>query len=210
MVFPLPEGAQRGREMLFTAALPTELLSRLVAAVRGVGLKVDRVDIAELALRNLTERLFPEVDQAGGAGLHRAGGGPHQRHPRRLAVSLPPGHRAADGVTQETWDEQRDRVLLQVQRSIDYFESAMNQNPCQALLVVAPHAWLDPMVAYLGEALQVPVQPLARHLSDAVAIGPSDSRLADLESGAVEALDALGATLPAMGGTLRFAEASSV
>jgi len=57
-VFPFPEDASRGRgELVNVVAARKSLVSELVALVNDSGLKLECVDIAELALRNLVSRL---------------------------------------------------------------------------------------------------------------------------------------------------------
>ena len=56
------------------------------------------------------------------------------------------------------WEQFRDQLLLQVQRSIDYYESAMSQPPCSALIVATTHGWQDHVCGHLGEMLPFPIR----------------------------------------------------
>ena len=47
-----------------------------------------------------------------------------------------------------------------MQRSIDYYESAMSQPPCNGLIVATTHGWQDHGCSHLGEMLALPVRPI--------------------------------------------------
>ena len=207
-VFALPEAATRGRPMVFVAAARTDTLRGILDKLRKTGLELESVDIAELGLRNLAYRLYDEPDQtigllrmttaSGMINITRA----HALFLARRLAGLPTAFDAAE------WDDLKDRILLQVQRSIDYYESALQQPPCQALLVAASEGWEQRLVAHLQEMLPLPVRPLAAELAGALELTlfNPDPQPVDWNQLSIEQGSALTAALPALGGVLAVPE----
>ena len=162
--FELPESARRGRDMRFAAVSPNEPLRAIVDNFRRAGLAVETIDIAALGLSSLVWNLYGSDDhgfailrlsgELGAINVSRAG---ELYLSRRL--SGVPEHFDA-----QSWERYRDHLLLQIQRSIDYYESTLNQVPCACLFVAAEDERLQPIVDYLGEMLPMPVKPLIPEL----------------------------------------------
>lgn len=204
-VFPLPESASRSRPMVFVVAMQTEFLKVLLSKVYEAGIEVSSVDISELALRNIVHGLFPEADQGvallrltAASGVINISRGEELFLSRRVST-LPSKYDAS------AWEGLREKLLLQVQRSIDYYESAMSQPPCNGCLVAATHGWQDPVCEYLGEMLPVPIRPVRdelRNLFDICLHNPEPQHI-DWDQISVAQRNALSAALPALGGLLR-------
>lgn len=203
--FDLPESAVRDSPMVFVAAMRKEFLKVLLDKVYEAGIEVDSVNITELALRNIVHGLFPEPDQ--GIALLRltaAGGMINVSRGEELFLS-----RRVSGVPGEfddvLWQDYRERLLLQVQRSIDYYESAMSQPPCNGLIVATTHGWQDHVCEHLGEMLALPVRPIKDEMRVLFDVRLHDPRPRDIDWDDIlmEQRNALTATLPALGGLLR-------
>ena len=204
-VFAMPESAVRDRSMVFVVAIQTESLKRLLEKVYAAGIGVVSVDISELALRNVVHGLYPAADQ--GVGLLRMTSSSSVINISRgeelflsRRVSCVPSK-----IDDISWEDVRERLLLQVQRSIDYYESAMSQPPCIGLLVATTHGWQDRVCEYLDEMMPVPVRPLKNELRaifDICLHNPEPVNL-DWDNLAASQRNALAATLPALGGVLR-------
>ncbi|HQU14552.1 MAG: hypothetical protein B7Z66_02805 [Chromatiales bacterium 21-64-14] len=156
-VFDLPGGGQRGRaRMMYAVAARTAQVRSQVDIFDEVGLDLSAIDIAELALRNVTAGL-PE-DASGVALLHLCGGTglivvTHQGHlylARSLEVDPSPGgeERALETLT------------LEIQRSLDYYESHFSQPPVKALVVAQAEDAGGDLAVALRQGLAVAVQPL--------------------------------------------------
>lgn len=205
-VFPLPESASRERSMVFVVALNKDNLKRLVDRVLSAGIRVGSVDVSELALRNIACSLYPEPDCSvsllrltPASGVVNVSRGDELFLSRRIS-GIP------EDLSAKAWEEFKDRLLLQVQRSIDYYESAMSQPPCSTLLVATTQGWQDQVCEHLDAMLPVPVrtlnQELGAHLDVHLHEGPRLTPVNwDAPSG--EARDALSAGLPVIGGALR-------
>jgi len=204
-LFELPESASRDRAMVFVAAIPTDTLKSLVNDVHECGLEVETVDIAELSLRNVVHSLFPAPDQniallrvTSNAGMINISRGEELFLSRRM--SGVPGEFSESG-----WEDYKDRLLLQVQRSIDYYESAMGQPPCNALLVATTHGWQEHFVSYLDEMLPIPIRTLTTELANnyQLQLYNPDPLAVDWNQLGVAEANAISAGLPAIGGLLR-------
>ena len=51
-----------------------------------------------------------------------------------------------------------------MQRSIDYYESAMSQPPVNGCMVATTHGWQDRICDYLSEMMPVPIRPVRAEL----------------------------------------------
>jgi MSHA biogenesis protein MshI len=205
-VFPFPDGAMRGRTpMLFVVASARARLEAALHLATEAGLSPVCVDITELALRNLVHRIYPSAEHSIALlRLMPSGGIINITRGDELFLS-----RRISGVprafAEDTWDTFKDALLLQVQRSIDYYESALSQPPADCLLVASSDGWHERIVTHLESMLPLPVRSLGNVLTDAMAIdvfAPRSHRLtANALTGAHDA--AIAASLPALGAVLR-------
>ena len=191
--------------MVFVVAMRKDLLKVLLDKVYEAGIHVDSVNISELALRNIVHGLFPEPDQAVGLlRLTAYGGMINVSRGEELFLS-----RRVSGVPGEfdpqVWVEFRDRLLLQVQRSIDYYESAMSQPPCNGLIVATTHGWVDHVCEHLGEMLPLPVRPIKDELRALfeIRLHDPDPQDIDWDDIKIPQRNAMTRALPALGGLLR-------
>jgi MSHA biogenesis protein MshI len=203
-VFPLPESASRERRMVFVVALHQESLKRVLERVHGAGIDVHCVDVSELSLRNVACTLYPEPDWSVGLLRLTAGSG---------VINISRGEelflsRRVSGIPAElsevAWDDFNDRLLLQVQRSIDYYESAMGQPPCKALLVAAAEGWQAKVCDYLSEMLPLSVRPVCDELGAVFDVRLHGQDVRDVDwAHTTGDQELLTAALPLLGGVMR-------
>lgn len=149
-VFPFPQDATRGRGHLVNVVVARRsLVSELVALVAGAGLALTRIDIAELALRNLAARLDGAQGSAALVHLRERYGQVVICRGETLYLS-----RRLDVTTEDLRDAARQDAALQalgleLQRSLDYFESQMGQVPPAVVRLAARDAAL-PLTAMLS------------------------------------------------------------
>jgi MSHA biogenesis protein MshI len=186
--FDPPEAAQRGQPNVNVAAAHRTVIAERVEQVGQAGLALASIDIPELAQGNVSERL---PDARGGHALLALEEGDglltvYRDGQQFLARGLDSGHAelAAD-------EEGRvaESLLLEVQRSFDYFESALSQPPLGALYLFPP---LDAVERFAPWA----EDNLANVACRSVA-------LADLVAVEDEPASADGLTLRALGAALR-------
>ncbi len=157
-VFPFPADAARGRgDLVNVVAVRRTVISESVALMAEVGLKLQRIDIAELALRNLLARL----DSSGrGAALVQLkehyghmviGKGNTLYLSRRLDVT---SRELREVASQEAAVQS---LALEMQRSLDYYESQLGQVPPSVINLVTKDNLL-PLTSMLGAWLAVGAQ----------------------------------------------------
>lgn len=178
----------KSREM-YAVAARNEAVRRRADALQDAGINLEIIDIPEMAQRNLAA-LLPE-DAQGVALLsftHRGGLLTISRQgdlylSRGLDVGLDHLQQGGDSAGY------LDRVVLEIQRSLDYFESHFRQSPVQ-------HLVLAPVAAHLPGVLD--------HLRANLSVAVSVMQLADLvEMGSATPADLEGACLFTLGAALR-------
>lgn len=159
-VFAFPADASRGRGPLVNVvAARKSLVRELIELVLEAGLELERIDIAELALRNLAARL--DQSSRGVALVHlrdRYGQmvicqGDTLYLSRRLELSYDD---LRDASSQENAVQS---LALEIQRSMDYFESQLGKVPPSTIQLVARDAVLplnSMLSSYMAAGIDVP------------------------------------------------------
>ncbi|MEP3165359.1 MAG: PilN domain-containing protein, partial [Marinobacter sp.] len=137
-VFHFPEDASRGRGSLVNVvAARKSLVSGLVTLVESCGLALTAIDIAELALRNLVPRIDP--DRRGAALVHM-----RERFGQMIVCKGETLYlsRRLDVVSEDLRDASSQEsavqsLALEMQRSLDYYESQLGQVPPSVIRLVA-------------------------------------------------------------------------
>lgn len=204
-VFDLPRSASRERPMVFAVAVQTELLRGLIREINAAGLELASVDASELTLRNLIWRCYPHADQniamlrlTANSGLVNISRADELYLARRIS-GVPAEFSEA------RWEDFRERLLLQVQRSIDYYESAMNQPQCNMLVVACTDDWTPLVSQYLAEMLPFPVRTVAEVLAGEIQLALHNPQAQEVDWGTLSDAqsNAIAAGLPALGGLFR-------
>jgi MSHA biogenesis protein MshI len=126
-VFPLPADSSRsGRKMVYAVAMQESKVRDIMALIEDVELELAYIDISEMALRNITEKL--DVGQRGVAVVRLLQGQATLALMREgnmylsRQFDLPYNAGLFD-------DLPEDQLLLELQRSLDYYERQMGQVP---------------------------------------------------------------------------------
>lgn len=131
-LFHLPAGSTKGRTMVYVVAARLTDVQEVIDLIEGVDLKLNSIDIQELALRNLVES---QMDTAQGVGLV------HLEQNRGLLILIQAGDvylsRKFDiAYNAGLFDElPEDQLVLELQRSLDYYERQMGQRPPKNILL---------------------------------------------------------------------------
>jgi MSHA biogenesis protein MshI len=159
-VFPFPKDASRGRgELVNVVAVRKALVSDLISLVQEAGLELERIDIAELALRNLVCGL--DENRRGAALVHLKDnyGQMVICKGNRLYLS-----RRIDVTSEDLRDAARQEsavqsLALEIQRSLDYYESQLGQVPPATVRLVARDGVL-PLTSMLSSYLAAGIETL--------------------------------------------------
>ncbi|MEY4640548.1 MAG: hypothetical protein RLZZ227_542 [Pseudomonadota bacterium] len=159
-VFPIPGDAYRNRrEMLYVVAADRKKIQQVADMVTNAGLKLESIDIPELAMRNLS-MLFAD-DGSGLATMDLRHDGSLLNLSKNGAIyltrhlSTPVGE---DILGSHEWDSVKDRLVLEIQRSLDYYESQMGQGHINRVLVAPRRQDSDALRAQLDQAMGVKVE----------------------------------------------------
>ena len=191
-VFDFPEDATRGRGSLVNVVSARRvLLQENIKLIDDVGLELQSIDITELVLRNISMRY--DVSGNGLALLYMRPGfgmiivskGDTMYFSRRFDFSV---DALKDSTTQESAIQQ---LALEVQRSLDYYESQMGQVPPKELLLFGPDNSF----------------PLANMLSQNVAVGVKNLEVSELFSDESAEGDTVIQSFAAIGAALREGDA---
>ncbi|WP_373001537.1 biogenesis protein MshI [Marinobacter sp.] len=159
-VFPFPKDASRGRgELVNVVAARKSLVSELVALVQDAGLELERIDIAELALRNLVCRL--DDNKRGAALVHLKEGYGQMVICKDDTLYL---SRRLDVTSEDLRDAARQEsavqsLALEMQRSLDYYESQLGQVPPAMIRLVARDSVL-PLASMLSSYVAAGIETL--------------------------------------------------
>ncbi len=137
-VFEMPSQGGRARaRYMYVVAARNPLIAQRVELLQGAGLNVQIIDITELALRNIAQ-LLPE-DEDGAALLQLSAGDGLITLTRQatlyLARNLDVGALNLAQAPESSHERAFETILLEVQRSFDYYESNFGQAPMKNLII---------------------------------------------------------------------------
>lgn len=162
---PAGEGAAGRLPQMLAVAARNEVISASMRAFDEAEIPLEVIDIPEFAQRNLAHRLEPEgrglallaFDERGSLITFTCGGELYQS--RRFDLSL----RSFEGATTEQRKALYDRLVLELQRSLDHFDRQF-RHVTVAKVMVTPVPGGEDMREHLSANLDVPVALV--HLSE--------------------------------------------
>ena len=155
--FVPPVSVRSGPERLFVAAAQKSKIRPFVEKILASGLKVETIDIPELSCRNLIMRVTPMV--ASSAVLVQSGRGAvlYVYHDNELVISRPLAG-INDLATLFSGYENRqlmDQLVLEIQRTLDFYESQIGRRPIGKLILPPLNEELAPLPEFLKQNLNV-------------------------------------------------------
>jgi MSHA biogenesis protein MshI len=161
-VFNIPEPARRtGAKMMYAIAAKSAAVARQTALLKTQTNRFDVIDIPELALRNLASQLPEAADglillwlKAESAQLLVIKG-----RTLYLARDVPFSARRGPGGEDEPPNVQA--IALELQRSMDYFESHYEQAPISHLIIAPPDRAASLLAEQLASQTAMRIQLLA-------------------------------------------------
>jgi len=162
-VFRLPESKRPGApKMMYVVASKGDYIAMLAEDIESAGLALHAIDISEMAVRNLiayldqTERPRAYLYMQPGFGLIEIGYAGEIYLTRQ--INLP---RNLTQLQPEHSRQQMEELALEVQRSLDYFESQYAMGSADQLMVLSSDKPIyDDFAATATLFLTVPVAPL--------------------------------------------------
>ncbi|MGH1371217.1 MAG: pilus assembly protein PilM [Cellvibrionaceae bacterium] len=158
-VFSLPADSSRsGRKMIYVVAIQESKVRDIMALISAAELELTYVDIFELALRNITEKL--DVGQRGVAMVRLLQGQATLALVREgnmylsRQFDLPYNAGLFD-------DLPEDQLVLELQRSLDYYERQMGQVPPAHIFLCGDNVSADKVTDNLSSSVAGDVSVLA-------------------------------------------------
>ncbi len=159
--FLLPaDGSRSARPMAYVVVSELNKITRIINLMQQAELTLNSIDISELALRNLS-LLKPEATaENSGVGVVQVFSGRASVNIYREGnlylsrqFNLDDSSGLADEIT-------ADNFLLEVQRSLDYYERQMAQTPPALLYICGDHICESDINAHISRGLSVPAKYL--------------------------------------------------
>ncbi len=154
-VFDVPVRMPGRPALVYVVVGRNEAIRARVDLMHNAGAALDIIDIPELAQRNLAQ-LLPE-DREGVALLTLTEDGICMTITRDGALYL--SRTIADARSALADTRGFERLLLELQRSLDYFESSFRQSPIMHVVVAPASAQTEPLVTFLQANLGQRVVP---------------------------------------------------
>lgn len=185
--FRVPQQAYRGREMVYVVAVAKRRIRALVSMLEESGLVVDSIDIPELVLRNLATHFIGDVNGVAFMDLRGSGSTMNITRASDLYLSRRINSKLDSNIMQSPdWEATKVRLVLEIQRSLDYYESQMGLPAINTLVLVQRRHDGVALAAALSQELttQVQVLDLEAGLSSDVRLPPELQQVASVAIGA--------------------------
>lgn len=153
-VFQVPEDAYRGREMVYVVATLKSRVQSIAEMVSASGLELAIIDIPELVMKNISTSFIDDDNGVAFMDLRRTGSTMNISREdglyltRRINTQLDP-----DVMKAHDWEMLKDRLILEIQRSLDYYESQMGKSPINKIIIAPRQHDSVEMAASLNEML---------------------------------------------------------
>jgi MSHA biogenesis protein MshI len=160
-VFQVPEDAYRGREMVYVVASLKSKIKSIAELVIGSGLELAVIDIPELVMKNISTSYIDDDNGVAFMDLRRTGSTMNISREdglyltRRINTQLDP-----DVMQAADWETLKDRLVLEIQRSLDYYESQMGKSQINNIVIAPRQHDAVAMAASLNEMLNGAVSVL--------------------------------------------------
>jgi len=165
-VLGLPADAYRGRmKMVYVAIVPKTLIREIVTMLDDQGLAVQSISVAELSLMEYMKWLngYEDLDVA----LIQIGKDAaqiclmeHRQVYMARAIEMTDEQlehfRGSDNKSSETRMDY-ENIVLDIQRSLDYYESQLGKPGIEMAFIFAPHDDAHVMLDYMSEQLNIPL-----------------------------------------------------
>ncbi len=161
-VFPVPEDAFNGRNrMLYVVVAARSRLNAVIELCKSARLDLAAIDIPEMVMKNMLTQFSEERGSQAFIALKANGSIMNITRDGDLYLARTVNTQVLpDAMGMSDWPNLRDRLVLEIQRSLDYYESQMAQPPARELLL-APRPDGEMLAASLQEVLPLKVSMLS-------------------------------------------------
>lgn len=160
-VFHVPKDAYRNqREMIYVVVADRKKIEQVIELVAQAGLRLESIDIPELVLKNLTDLCYAGTP-TGFATLDLRFNGSVMNLSRSEALYMTRHlntHVGEQILDSHDWNNVRDRLALEIQRSLDYYESQMGQAQISRILLMPRKNDSEKLAQQLNDVMGVRVE----------------------------------------------------
>lgn len=167
-VFEAPSYKAAGNnKMMYAVVARSSRVKLLIEQLNGAGLHLDIIDIPELALRNISAMMPEDV---GGVALIYVGQQQGlititKQSELYLSRTINAGTSSLPESVLSVMDDEScqrwlDNIVIEVQRSMDYYESHFSQPQVSSLVMTPIGKEIPGITEYLSEQLQIPARML--------------------------------------------------
>lgn len=150
--FEIPDDAFRGRgKMLYVVAADRQLIEKRISWLESLNLYPVYIDVPEMALLNIAEDL--SESEAGTVILYL-------NEKQSVINMMSSGRLYLSRALSYNHSAQIDNAVLDLQRSMDYFESQIGKPPCLRIIVMPLQVGETPLMMELRNNLGADVQSL--------------------------------------------------
>lgn len=160
-VFPVPDDAYRGRKMVYVVACLKSRIRQIVEMTSQAGLELAVIDIPELSMNNIVNCFIDDSNGLAFMDLRRTGSTMNISVDgtlyltRRINTQLDP-----QVMQSPDWATMKDRLVLEIQRSLDYYESQMGRPRINRIVLAQRQSDSAALTAELDELLAAQVSSL--------------------------------------------------
>jgi len=160
-VFNIPEPARRtGSKMMYAIAARSAAIAKHAALLRTQSARFDVIDIPELALRNLASQLPEAADGLIFLWLEAASAQLLVIKGKTLYLARGVQFSARRNAGSEADQANVQAIALELQRSMDYFESHYEQAPIGTLIIAPPGQTAQDLAEQLASQTGLRIQAL--------------------------------------------------
>lgn len=161
-VFQLPGDAYRGRsDMVYVVACKRAEVEKTVKWLAESGLELAVIDIPELAIKNISSHYIDDNQGVAFLDLHKSASTMSLNKNQTLyltrRINTPLDH---DVMGSLEWEGLKNKLVLEMQRSLDYFESQMGQGQITKIYIAPRLRDTAEMTKSLDEMLAAQVSAL--------------------------------------------------
>ncbi|MEX1033879.1 MAG: MSHA biogenesis protein MshI [Cellvibrionaceae bacterium] len=139
-IFALPDDGTRGKQMLYVVVAERQCIQNTLDTARSAKITLKSIDIAELALRNIAELVSPDQRGLAIVRLRQGAGNVALIRQGKLYLSRQFDLKYNAGLLDDLPEE---ALVLELQRSLDYYERQMGQGPPAHILFCGDNVSAD-------------------------------------------------------------------
>ena len=161
--FAVPDDAYRGlQKKAYAVSMHKELLDGIVQDLQKLDVEIQSIGIGELHDRNIVALTGEEMGGTGLLHLRSSHGSINLSQGENLYLTraIDTGQSAFEGVNDSNRQQLLDSLLLQIQRSFDFYESQLSKGLIRRMLIAPTRVNVLELDAYLQTNLGVQVEKL--------------------------------------------------